>query len=402
MRRRTALTALILVTAALAGCIGGDDAPDPQSTQQDPTDPTADYDLPGQITGLEAKAAIDHGGAGGLVIQDDLAYVSGLDTGFYIADVTDPQDPEKLSELDGFSARDVSLFTVEGDLFAALGADGDGIHVVNVTDPQDPELIVESFTFGGPAHNIVMVPGTTLLYNSRSLGDALEPGIDILNLSDPHDPQLETVYTFPPTGGTSPVATAGCHDIEIAPEIDRAYCAAVTQTYILDISDPTSPEIVSTITNPGVNIHHWAIPSHDRDVLIIGDEFGGAMAPTTCLAHAPTPLGDVSQPYGALWFYDISDEETPTPQGWISAPAHATEQVCTSHFGQLLPDRDQVAVGWYTAGVLLVDFEDPMQPTLVDQWGDGETNVWDVQYTNGHLVTGDIGHGSDVIQLIGE
>jgi hypothetical protein len=399
------MLALVLLAAGLAGCVGdlGPQPADTDATDDQPAETEApDYELPDQIAGMEPATTLEHGSAGGLVIEDGTAYVSGLGSGFYTADVTDPREPEKLAHLEELYARDADTLTVDGRTHVALAAGGQGLHIVNVSDPANPTVETTEFDVGEPVHNLVTVPGTTLVYNSRSLGDATEPGIDIVDISDPANPTVEKAWTFPRAGQHGASASTGCHDITVYPDADRAYCAGVTQTYILDISDPQAPAMEGQVTNPAINIHHWAVPAQDHDLLIIGDEFAGAAAPSTCLGHASTSAGDVSQPEGGLWFYDISDPQAPVPMGFLSAPTHATQDVCTAHFGEVLPDRDQMAVGWYTAGVLLVDFSDPTTPELVDQWGQGEANVWDVRYTNGHLITGDIQRGTDVLQLVGE
>lgn len=394
---------MTLFAGALAGCIGGDDlTPDESDTiPEDANESSPDYELPASIAGVEHRTTVEHGSAGGLDIVDGTAYVSGLGAGFYTVNVSDPQNPGKLAQLEELYARDVDTFHVDGDLHAALAAGGQGMHVVDVSDPANPTVETTEFDVGQPVHNLATVPGTTWIYNSRSLGDAVEPGIDIIDVSDPANPSVEHAWTFPRAGTHGASASTGCHDVTVYPDADRAYCAGVTQTYILDISDPTEPAIEGAITNPAINIHHWAVPSNDHDVLMIGDEFAGAAAPSTCLAHAGTPAGDASQPEGGIWFYDISDPAAPVPQSFLSAPPVPTQDTCTAHFGEVLPDRDVLATGWYTGGVLLVDFSDPLQPTLTQQWGAGETNVWDVRYTNGHLVTGDIGHGTDVLEIIG-
>ncbi len=405
MRWTTAALVLLLATTALAGCIGqdADDQIDPTAGQATDQTSAPSYQLPEEITGLEEITGIEHDSAAGLVIHDGTLYGSGLGAGFFTVDISDPQDPTKLAELTELYARDADLlFTDQGTPVIALAAGGAGLHLVDVSDPTNPTTLAVEVDVGQPVHNLAVVPGTTLIYNSRSLGDATAPGIDIIDGADPTQPEVVKAWEFPPTAGPKPVATTGCHDITVYPEVDRAYCAGVTQTYIMDIADPMAPEVLGTIENPAVTIHHWALPNQDHSILIVGDEFAGAASPvSSCLGEAETPVKQVSQPTAGLWFYDISDPTTPVPQGYISAPLQPEASVCTAHFGELVGDRDLVATGWYTAGVVLVDFSDPTDPRLVDQWNTGH-NVWDVRYDNGHLFTGNIDGGMDVLQLTGE
>jgi hypothetical protein len=62
------------------------------------------------------------------------------------------------------------------------------------------------------------------------------------------------------------------------------------------------------------------------------------------------------------------------------------------------PERDILAMAFYRAGVVLVDFTDVTNPTLLDQFDDG-TDTWEVQYYNGYLFTGDLARGMDVLRL---
>jgi hypothetical protein len=122
-----------------------------------------------------------------------------------------------------------------------------------------------------------------------------------------------------------------------------------------------------------------------------------------------------SGPVGNLWFYDITDEEDPQLQGWISPTHHYTSNPphddrlteiggagvpagCTAHFGQLLPQENMLAMAFYGAGVVIIDFNDPMNPMIVDQWNEN-TNVWDVWFYQGYLFTGDLARGMDILTL---
>jgi hypothetical protein len=406
MRGRTLLVAIALLGAAFVGCIGSaDENVDAASTEPatDDTPEAPNYELPNEITGLEPTADIPADGGAGLWIHEGKAYVAAQGDGFYVADVSDPKDPEKLGHLEGVQPRDADILEYPNRTVAALAAGTSGIHLVDVTDPERPEL-VSTLEMDAPAHNLAVVEGEHKIYNSRSLGDPVDPGIDIVDVTDPAEPTLEKTWTFPDTVNGQPVLTTGCHDVTVYPLHDRAYCAGVTETFILDVSDPMDPNVEGVIANPAINIHHWAQPSQDHDLLIIGDEYGGTQAPA-CFGAQDTEQPDertVSAPTGAIWFYDIRQPEQPTPLGWVSPPMETENpRPCTSHFGDLIPDRDKIAVGWYHQGVVLVDFTDPTAPRIVDQAAQ-DHNVWEAQYTNGHLVTGNIDGGSSILSLTGQ
>jgi hypothetical protein len=107
-------------------------------------------------------------------------------------------------------------------------------------------------------------------------------------------------------------------------------------------------------------------------------------------------------PAGALWFYDVSDETNPILQGWFSPGQQIPDlyDTCTAHHGRLLPTpgQDLLAMAFYGAGVVLIDFTDPTLPVMVDQFNQG-TDTWEVWYADGYLFTGDLARGMDVFKF---
>ena len=55
-------------------------------------------------------------------------------------------------------------------------------------------------------------------------------------------------------------------------------------------------------------------------------------------------------------------------------------------------------MSFYGAGVVLLDFSDPMMPKMVDQFTEA-SNTWETWYYNGYLFTGDLTRGMDVISF---
>ncbi|PSG96718.1 hypothetical protein BRD56_09115 [Thermoplasmatales archaeon SW_10_69_26] len=383
-RRWLALAiALTLATPALAGCIGFDEAQtasvEEQGPETSPDEPTFARELPGEITGVEHELTLgpDEGldSAYQIAVQGEMAYISAWNAGFYTVDISDPMQPEVLGHVaDTFGHDPWVLNYDDGRTFVANAATSSGIDIINVTDPTNPEKVAN--VLGGDdgnVHNIAVVPGTHLIYNSRSVDT---PGVDIVDASDPANPEL--VRTF---------NDLTCHDISFHMPDDRAYCAGVRETQIWEIADPERPEIVTRIANPAINIHHWAIPANDGDTLVIGDELAGAAsdAANGCAgasAENPATGGTTTDPVGALWFYDVSEEQAPTPQSWISASEMRAETgSCTAHFGEIVGDRDKMVVGFLSGGTYTIDFADVTAPQVVDHDPVGE--VVDVQVHHG-------------------
>jgi len=380
--------------------------------------PPAAAEVPEVLTGLEHLAQVEGVSAGaGIATFGHYAIVSGNGPGA-IVDIADPTAPVKVADLD-ISIRDADVLAFpDGRLVAVLASNGP-IHVFDITDPTAP-IQLPSLEVG--SHNAAVVPGTPIVYNANSRGGAdnglfspdalLGNGVgktEIFDLSDPENPirldDFQNGY--------------GCHDItfHITKEKQRAYCAGIEMTQIWDISDPAAPVVLADIpvhhgvagtpsaSVPLVFFSHLAMVNSDASVLIVGDETGGGLA-NACDKYVDGQAQTVAGPTGNLWFYDISDEKSPMLLSMINPdnPALSTEYDaeslagCTAHFGRLIEDRDVLAMAFYGAGVVLIDFSDPSHPVIIDQFMPG-TNTWDVWFWQGYLFTGDLNRGMDVLAL---
>ncbi len=416
---------VLLLGALLAGCIGTEDdqGVEPQSTD-DLDDVTWGQPIPEVIEALEHTSHLDAADASGAGIwtHGDHAYVSGLSSGFHVVDISQPDDPTVVGNISGEEvySRDADLITYPNQTVVVLATQSGGMTFVDVTDPTDPEIL--SILEIEPNHNVAVVPGTHIVYNSPSTGQGRSN--EIVDASDPRTPEIIGEF-----------GEYGCHDISFytdqSEDKHRAYCAGVDIAQVWDIADPTQPEHISDVSNPCMDdtveqaprsncggLHHSAFVNEDASILLLGDEFQGGAGPG-CGAHAGAEGTSVSSPVGAVWFYDITDEEAPELLGWYAPTVPLENHVgavtntvmdnptaapfsasCTSHFGEIVPGKEMVVMGWYDAGVVLVDFSDPGNPVQVDQWNQG-TTVWDARIHNGYIFTGDISRGLDVLTFVG-
>lgn len=398
---------MVVVVVAMAGCLEG--TPDPTGGNEvPPSDLSAHYvpagndsdglpdylELPARISKLAKVVFGEAPGGNGVWLWNDRAYLStgSSDAGLVIFDISDPTQPKELGRLEGQYARDVDILNY-GDRTVAVIAAGGPLVFYDVTNPAE---IVELARFPITAHNIAVHRPGFVVYNSRSLGDP--PGAaEILDASNPDDIRMR-VWSFERTAADgTPVANTGCHDVTVYPDLERAYCAAITQTLIWDVKDPLNPRILSTIDNPLINIHHSAFLMHDHKTLVLGDEYGGAIL-YACYGHVESPVASVSTPTGAMWFYDVSGP-APVLLSWLSPPPvnNPPPGTCTAHFGSEIGGSGMIAYGWYNAGTLLVDATNPMMPHLVQQEQSGGS-VWDARYYRGYVFTGDGGGGLGVLR----
>lgn len=454
---RTFLLASLLLATALAGCGGeGDDGNGDGYLETHgpwPTEPSFADAQPSTVTRLEPVARLERDGVpypegGGNYVLGDYVFGSSLDEGFFIADVSDPAHPrlvfDATEESETPFARKAEVIAhPDGRRTLVLATQSNGMHFWDVTDPENPVwAAVLEFERN---HYVAVMPGTEYVWNNPSAGAGGSNAL--VDASDPYHPRILGDY-----------GTHGCHGTTFqggpGQALWRAYCAGIQRTEVWDLSafDPqardfgivlaatvdlfdnpvsgtpvTNPPIPSNptgiTTTPVRSLHHFAAGSNDGSILIIGDEHRGGGNPGACFVH--DPVTGTSTPLGALWFFDISDLANPELLGWLSPPAVApvaptvpsdpnadpsvAGQVvngaytavpnCTAHFGQVIPGEDKLVIGWYSAGVLLIDFSDPASPAILDQYQPEGINTWSARVSNGYVFTGDMARGMEVLRL---
>lgn len=443
---KNSLLVSCLLAAVLAGCLGPEDDTDASDAgvgtdawadwPYHPTIPSFNNTLPDTISGFDHIARLikvdgDPWPVGnGNWVQGDLVFGSAGFQSFFIADISDPEQPrilyapEDASESDTPYARKAEVVThPDGRMTLALATQTQGMHLWDVSDPENP-VWASDIPELDPNHYVSMVPGLEIVMNNPSQGEGSTN--EFVDVSDPYNPVILGSF-----------GDVGCHGTVFLNEYGhdkfRGYCAGIDRTEIWDMTgwDPNATDLGIKVLgvvdelndpvagNPLLNqhplrsLHHLAAANADGTILIIGDEHNGGGSPGACFLNDPTT--GLSTPIGALWFYDISDESNPELLSWISPPTVEPRPnsllndptnpwpvvpSCTAHFGEVIEDRDQIVIAWYNAGVLLIDFSDPSSPFIQDQWLADGMNTWSARYNNGYVFTGDLGRGMDVLQLV--
>lgn len=365
-------------------------------------DPISSFSHLGQVAGVESGA--------GIAIFGPYVYVGAYDSdSFWVVELDDITQP-KLRGFTEAKAGDADVIAYpDGRLVVVTATRGQSMLVVDVTDPDAPELISVIDTVHGN-HNLAIVPGTPIVYNTGSSGD--DGSVEIYDLSDPLAPVLANDW----------LEGASCHAASFYINADegryRGYCAGIETTEIWDVTDPLNPTIISRVPFPtgGVDsgvggvapasFSHLAMPNHDGTVMIVGDETGGGAAPG-CDAYQNVAGVTVTGPLGNLFFYDITDEANPVLRGSISPGAESQRGSCTAHFGGIVEDQALVVMAFYSSGIVLVNFDDLDNPRIVDTWGRTENDqictlcgVWDAQYYQGAVISGDVDRGMDVLGFL--
>jgi hypothetical protein len=282
----------------------------------------------------------------------------------------------------------------------------EGIRILDISDRREPQQagFVET-ECGSHTHTLIPGPTTSYIYvQSYPLSADAEctevnhPEGEISVISFPTDKperaKVDGVVDILPPSVTPD--TVGCHDLGVLPGEDLAAAACLGAFAILDISDPASPETLSVVQNPAIELDHSAQLTWDGKYAVIGDEHAGAAGGGGCST-------DQSSPVGAMWFYDITDPATPSLEGSYSlprippvdSPDEAERFRCTTHNYEVLPMRNPdryVAVSpYYSGGLSIVDFTDPSAPEergyYIPQVKGKNPDMWSGYWYRGRIYT---------------
>lgn len=187
-------------------------------------------DIKGKIATPTAVGNIDFGAGGGfvgVVVRDKYAYMTNGDDGLRIVDVSDPANPISVGH-ENTNPFDAGKVTVAGNY--AYVTYQDGLSVIDISDPSNPQMISSGGV--GESGDVVVV-GNYAYTVDTSLG------VTSIDISDPFN--LQVLDTFDSASGN-------LRRIEIVGK----YAYLVDQDdglLILDISDPTNLIQVGSVDN---------------------------------------------------------------------------------------------------------------------------------------------------------
>ncbi|HEU4928231.1 MAG TPA: FlgD immunoglobulin-like domain containing protein [Candidatus Krumholzibacteria bacterium] len=244
------------------------------------------------------------------------ALVGNNASGLHIIDVSDPFVPFQVAAVTSVPRYDIKtrgnlVYTVDG---LPNGAGG----ILNISNPSAP-VPVGSFPGG---HN--------LWIDTKGFMYVALPGLTCYDLNEtPANPQF--VWRIESPDG---------HDAYV--DGDRLFdFRGYAGTFIYDVADRRSPQLVGSIVDPSITFHHEGRLTIDKRYLFLCDEF----------AVSPNP--DIT-----VW--DLQNIASPVRVGAIHDPT------ATVHYCYVVGNT--LAVAYFTAGFKLYDISNPLQPALVDQY----------------------------------
>lgn len=303
----------------------------------------------------------------------EYALAGTLRGGLQIIDITRPRQPRKVATYDcAISQGDLQVWKTRTKVLASYTADGTvgeagatsqcgrdlkldagdaGTVLVDLTSPRNPRSM-SFLPVPQGSHNMTLHPSGNYLYNSNSdlYTSGKIPNVTIYDVRTPQEPKKVQDYELPFTPGSLGTES---HDITFNKRGNRAYVAALSQTLVLDTSDPKNPVLISKIVDPTINVVHQSDPFRVqrpdgtwRTLLVITDERAGA-------------AGSVECPGGGLHVYDVTGAKEQEPEKigtwFIPATQPQAGATCTSHVLRIYPRQQMMTISWYSQGVRVLD-----------------------------------------------
>jgi len=325
-------------------------------------------DLPASINGTEFNAntrvamaldvghrakligsASSPGYAFGLTVVDDIVYMVDGVSGFQIIDISNPEQPQILGQLDTHTNSSVVLdgeyrrynrdVVVVGN--KAYIADGEnGLSVIDVSNPTNPQVkLYESLDLPGVSYNLrvvgnkVYVAGGTEGLQVIDISNPLQPyiidsivmpdqyttdgfvakaldvevigtkayvafhinstwkydsGLCIVDVAEPQDLAIESVqYT-----NESPDQGARAFGLTIVGDTVYLADGVSSGLQLIDITDPSNPAIIGSVSTPGRAYNVFVTDQ----TAYVADYYGGVVVINDSQPQAPVITGNVDTP----------------------------------------------------------------------------------------------------------
>ena len=345
-------------------------------------DPVATPEIPLDVSSVTDGDTFDtlDGAIGITTVQIGLStyalVASNADDGIQIIDITNPANPIAVSSaIDGLGGFDElgganTITTVQiGASTYALVASGvdDGIQIINITNPAAPTAVSsitdgESDGSGGTFDELDgarTITTVTIGQSTYALVASFEDdGIQIINITNPATPTAVSSIT---DGGTFD-ELEGAFDITTVQIGASTYALVASATddgvQIIDISTPSSPSAVSSITDGSTF-----------------DELDGAIGITTVQINSSTYALVASATDDGVQIINISNPATPTAVSSVTdgntfdeldrASAITTVQIGASTYALVAARADN--------GVQIINISNPAAPTAASSITDGST-----------------------------
>jgi len=224
------------------------------------------------------------GYAEGVAVQGSYVYIADRSEGMRIIDVHEPEYPV---EVGGFKDGYENVRSVDAEGNYAYLADWQGMVIVNISVPQNP---FQASLFATSSQAMDVDVDGMYAYIAQDADATNEGGMQLVNVWAPANPEDAGFYK----------ALDGRQAVQVTIRDDLAYLVS-SVVEIINISEPTNPQLVGTYTPP------YGIPS---DIALEG---GYAFVAVR---------GDWPDLPGHLRVLELSDPANPVEVGYYDLPTH--------------------------------------------------------------------------------
>ncbi|MCF8086657.1 MAG: Ig-like domain-containing protein [Desulfotignum sp.] len=266
-----------------------------------------------------------------LAVEDNTAYVADEWKGLRLIDISSPTPPPAIGRMDtgpvddvsGLADNDTSALDLVGNLAYVTDLNY-GLRIIDISDPAQPQL-VGSAAAASPLHEVAVIDDVAYVANEES-------GLQLLNVSDPADPQFfaaidtpgsamrfviqdDTAFLADGNSGLQIIDIKDSQQMKIVGSADtpgfaRGVAVAGNYVYVaddtsglqvIDISDPANPQIKGTVDTPG---DAWSVRIIGQ-VAYVADRLGGIQLVDISLPLDPKIIGEIKLESGA-WAWDMT------------------------------------------------------------------------------------------------
>jgi len=168
-------------------------------------------------------------------VQGDYAYIADFTVGMVVIDISDPLQPRRAGEVTWHEGETVSeVIHGEGD-FAYVAAGSQGLYIIDISNPVTPKISshIDPGLFG--ATEGVMVRDNVVYVSVHNGINYFKNGLYIYNVDDPSQPEL--VSKFPLTDMVEDVTLSGNY---------LALANTASGVVFFDVENPEKPKTLST------------------------------------------------------------------------------------------------------------------------------------------------------------
>ncbi|MBT7409796.1 MAG: hypothetical protein HN826_08860 [Methylococcales bacterium] len=180
---------------------------------------------------------------GGLFIKDNIAYIAGFQSGFFIIDITNPLSPIIVGSVDT-PGNALDVFVIGNTAYVADSSSG--LQVIDISNIGSP-IIVGSIKTPHNAKKVFVLGNHAYVAdgNNKSTNDT-DGGLYIIDISVPNSPAIIGSLDL----------SVSTHSVHVIANIAYITSSSTTSENdldlkLIDISTPNSPSVISSINIPG-------------------------------------------------------------------------------------------------------------------------------------------------------